>query len=119
MVGCCAPILVFVNKLHPILPQESHNSLERTRNFTRHTTICRYVTDMSSTPNPLKMIVDPILGKASYSFVAGKIIMLAGRVIVSGGTIFTIERGVSAVDKSGIPHEIVNLTKAMVYAGKS
>ena len=64
-------------------------------------------------------IVDPIPGKASYGIVAGKMIMLASRVVGSGGTILTTERGVNAVDKSGISHEVIDLTKAMMYAGRN
>ena len=64
-------------------------------------------------------IVDPILGKASYGIVAGNLIMLASRVVGSGGTILTTERGVNAVDKSGISHEVIDLTKAMMYAGRN
>ncbi|MBT6707100.1 MAG: hypothetical protein HOB24_04280, partial [Chloroflexi bacterium] len=62
---------------------------------------------------------DPIPGKASYGIVAGKMIMLASRVVGSGGTILTTERGVNAVDKSGISHEVIDLTKAMMYAGRN
>jgi hypothetical protein len=63
-------------------------------------------------------IVDSVLGRASYSFVAGKMIMLTGRVVGSGGTILTTERGVDAVESTGIPHKVVDLTKAMMYAGR-
>jgi hypothetical protein len=63
-------------------------------------------------------IVEPITGKASYSFVAGKMIMLSGRVVGSGGMILTTEQGVKAVKATGIPYNVVDLTKAMMYAGR-
>jgi hypothetical protein len=45
-------------------------------------------------------------------------IMLTGRVVGSGGTILTTERGVEAVESTGIPHKVVDLSKAMMYAGR-
>ena len=63
-------------------------------------------------------IIDPVLGRESYSLVAGKMIMLTGRVVGSGGTILTTERGVEAVESTGIPHKVVDLSKAMMYAGR-
>lgn len=61
-------------------------------------------------------IIDPDLGKASHGIVAGGLIMLAGRVVGRGGTILTTERGVGAVETTGIPHETVDISKAMMYS---
>jgi len=63
-------------------------------------------------------IIDPALGKASHGIVAGELIMLAGRVVGRGGTILTTERGVNSVAATGIPHQVLDLTKAMMYSGR-
>lgn len=63
-------------------------------------------------------IVDPEDGNASQSFVAGEMIMLSGRVVGRGGTILTTDRGVSAVEATGIPHESINISRATMYSGR-
>ncbi len=63
-------------------------------------------------------VIDPEAGSASYSFVAGEMIMISGRVVGSGGTILTTERGEKTVKATGIPYERVDLTQAMMYAGR-
>ncbi len=63
-------------------------------------------------------IIDPDLGKASHGIVAGELIMLAGRVVGRGGTILTTDRGVAAVEATGVPHETVDISKAMMYSGR-
>lgn len=63
-------------------------------------------------------LIDPDRGAASYGIVGGKLIMLGGRVVGSGGTILTTERGKSAVEKTGIPFETVDLSQVMMYAGR-
>ncbi len=64
-------------------------------------------------------IVDPESGKASYSFVSGEMIMMAGRVLGSDGTILTTDRGEKTVQTTGIPYEIIDPSKAMMYAGRN
>ncbi|NQW21466.1 MAG: amidohydrolase family protein [Chloroflexi bacterium] len=63
-------------------------------------------------------IIDPELGKASHGIVAGKLIMLAGRVVGSGGTILTTRRGERAIESTGIPYETIDISKAMMYSGR-
>jgi len=63
-------------------------------------------------------IVDPELGKATHGIVGGELIMLAGRVIGSGGTILTTDRGEGALEATGIPFETIDITKAMMYSGR-
>jgi hypothetical protein len=63
-------------------------------------------------------VIDPEAGSASYSFVAGKMIMMSGRVVGTGGTILTTDRGKKVVEATGIPHQQVDLTQAMMYAGR-
>jgi hypothetical protein len=64
-------------------------------------------------------IVDPEVGKASYSFVSGEMIMMAGRVLGSSGTILTTDRGEKSVQATGIPYEIIDPSKAMMYTGRN
>ena len=64
-------------------------------------------------------IIDPVGGRAIYGIVAGRLIMIEGRVVGSGGTILTTERGVTEVEKTGIPHQVIDISKAMMYAGRS
>lgn len=63
-------------------------------------------------------LVDPENGRASYGIVAGRVIMMAGRVFGSGGTILTTETGSGAVAATGIPYKTVDITRAMMYAGR-
>ncbi len=63
-------------------------------------------------------IIDPQDGRASYSFVSGEMIMMAGRVVGSGGTILTTTRGEKAVQESGISYQIIDPSKAMMYSGR-
>ena len=63
-------------------------------------------------------LIDPVEGRASYGIVAGRVIMMAGRVVGTGGTILTTAQGVAAVASTGIPSETVDITQAMMYAGR-
>ena len=63
-------------------------------------------------------LIDPVEGRASYGVVAGRVIMMAGRVVGTGGTILTTGQGVAAVAPTGIPFEMVDITRAMMYAGR-
>ncbi len=62
-------------------------------------------------------LVDPDIGRASQSFVAGELIMLGGRVVGSGGTILTTDRGAKSVKATGIPYERIDLSEAQMYRG--
>ncbi|MEE8046708.1 MAG: amidohydrolase family protein [Dehalococcoidia bacterium] len=64
-------------------------------------------------------IIDPEQGKASYGIVGGELVMMAGRVVGSGGTILTTKRGEKVVAATGIDYELLDITKAMMYAGRS
>ena len=63
-------------------------------------------------------LIDPVEGKASHGIVAGRLVMLGGRVVGSGGTILTTDRGVRAVESTGISFEQIDLSQAMMYAGR-
>ena len=63
-------------------------------------------------------LIDPAGGRASYGIVAGRVIMMAGRVVGRGGTILTTEQGQTAVTATGIPFQTVDSAQAMMYAGR-
>jgi len=63
-------------------------------------------------------LIDPAGGRASYGIVAGRVIMMAGRVVGRGGTILTTEQGQTAVTATGIPFQTVDIAQAMMYAGR-
>ena len=63
-------------------------------------------------------LIDPVGGRASYGIVSGQVIMMAGRVVGSGGTILTTAQGEPAVASTGIPFQRVDITQAMMYAGR-
>ena len=63
-------------------------------------------------------IIDPIYGRAVYGVVAGRLVMIDGRVVGNGAKILTTQRGVAAVEETGIPYQVIDLTKAMMYAGR-
>ncbi|MCZ6538297.1 MAG: amidohydrolase family protein [Chloroflexi bacterium] len=63
-------------------------------------------------------LIDPVEGRASYGVVAGRVIMMAGRVVGTGGTILTTGQGTATVASTGIPFETVDITQAMMYAGR-
>jgi cytosine/adenosine deaminase-related metal-dependent hydrolase len=63
-------------------------------------------------------LIDPDAGKASYGIVGGNMVMMAGRVVGSGGTILTTGRGEKTVAATGIDYELLDITQAMMYAGR-
>ena len=63
-------------------------------------------------------MIDPVEGRASYGIVAGRVIMMGGRVVGSGGTILTTVQGEAALAETGIAHQQIDITQAMMYAGR-
>ena len=63
-------------------------------------------------------VIDPEAGNASYTIVGGELVMMAGRVIGTGGKILTTDRGEKAVAATGIDYEMLDLTQAQMYAGR-
>ena len=63
-------------------------------------------------------LIDPDAGRASYGIVGGNLVMIAGRVVGSGGTILTTERGEKAMTATEIDYELLDITGAMMYAGR-
>jgi hypothetical protein len=64
-------------------------------------------------------VIDPEAGDASYGIVGGKLIMMSGRVIGTGGKILTTHRGEIAIKATGIPYKQIDITQAMMYAGRA
>jgi dihydroorotase-like cyclic amidohydrolase len=63
-------------------------------------------------------LIDPVKGRATYGIVAGQVIMMAGRVVGTGGTMLTTSEGEAALAATGIPIETVDIAQAMMYAGR-
>jgi energy-coupling factor transporter ATP-binding protein EcfA2 len=65
------------------------------------------------------VVADPNSYQAVLTVAGGKVIMLDGIVIGSGGTIVTTERGVKALKDQGIPAEVSNLADSLLYTAPS
>ncbi len=61
------------------------------------------------------VVVDPHTHEALLTVAGGKIIMVNGVVIGSGGTIITTERGQKALTESGIKAEVADLKNSFLY----
>jgi len=61
------------------------------------------------------VVADPNSHQAVLTVAGGKVIMLDGIVIGSGGTIVTTERGVKALKGQGISAEVSNLADSLLY----
>jgi hypothetical protein len=62
-------------------------------------------------------VIDPVAGRAVMSLVAGRMIMLDGRVVGSGGTWIVTKHGEQAAKDSGLPYETIDFAKSKLYAG--
>jgi len=62
-------------------------------------------------------VIDPVAGRAVMSLVAGRVIMLDGRVVGSGGTWIVTKHGEQAAKDSGLPYETIDFAKSKLYAG--
>ncbi len=62
-------------------------------------------------------IIDPERGKATMAIVAGEVIMRDGHVTGTGGKVLVTPEGVHAAKASGLPYQVLNLTKSKLYAG--
>jgi len=65
------------------------------------------------------VVADPNSHQAVLTVAGGKVIMLDGIVIGSGGTIVTTERGVKALKGQGISAEVSNLADSLLYTAPS
>ena len=53
-------------------------------------------------------VVDPDTGNATLSLASGKVIMLNGRAVGSGGTLLVTKDGESAAKKTGLGYRVVD-----------
>jgi hypothetical protein len=65
------------------------------------------------------VVADPNSHQAVLTVAGGKVVMLDGIVIGSGGTIVTTERGVKALKEQGISAEVSNLADSLLYTAPS
>jgi len=61
-------------------------------------------------------VIDPQTGEATDTLVGGKVVVRDGNLVSSGGTILTTERGKTAATDSGIPYEIIEPMKGLMYS---
>ncbi len=61
-------------------------------------------------------VIDPELGRAVMGIVAGELVMLDGRAVGSGGTLLVTDEGQAAARDYGSDYEVVDLSKALMYA---
>ena len=64
-------------------------------------------------------VVDPDRNAPVMSFVAGSMIMSHGRSVAEGGTLLVTPAGESAVSRSGLPFQVVDLSESKLYEGFS
>lgn len=64
-------------------------------------------------------VIDPQQGRATMSFVAGKLVMLDGRAVGTGGTLLITETGIAAAENYGLPLEVIDIGKSMLYSASN
>ena len=64
-------------------------------------------------------VLDPDRNAPVMSFVAGSMIMSQGRSIGKGGTLLVTPDGEETASKSGVPFQVVDLSKSKLYEGFS
>ena len=62
-------------------------------------------------------VLDPNINKPVMSLVAGRVIMLDGKSVGSGGTLLVTPEGKNAAEISGLPYEVIDLSQSKLYAG--
>ncbi|MCI0441484.1 MAG: amidohydrolase family protein [Chloroflexi bacterium] len=62
-------------------------------------------------------VLDPRINQPVMSLVAGRLIMLDGRPVGSGGTLLVTSEGEHAAKDSGLPYQVIDLSKSKLYAG--
>ena len=64
-------------------------------------------------------VLDPSANQPVMSLVAGKLIMLDGRSIGSGGTLLVTRDGEQTAKDSGLHYQVLDLAQSKLYAGFS
>ena len=62
-------------------------------------------------------VLDPAVNRPVMSLVAGKLIMLDGRPIGSGGTLLVTQEGEKTAKDSGLPYQVLDLSQSKLYEG--
>ena len=62
-------------------------------------------------------VIDPALGRATMSLVAGRPIMVDGNVVGAGGTLLCTEAGRASAEAQGVAVEVVDPRQAAIYRG--
>ena len=60
-------------------------------------------------------VIDQSVGKAVMSFVNGKMIMKDGKSMADGGNWLILSEGKETAENSGLPYEIMDLSKSKLY----
>ncbi len=64
-------------------------------------------------------VLDPEVNRPVMGFVAGRLIMLHGHVVGSGGTLLVMQEGERTARNSGLPYQVIDLSESKLYAGVS
>ncbi|MDP2872267.1 MAG: amidohydrolase family protein [Bacillota bacterium] len=64
-------------------------------------------------------VADLTRREAAMTVVGGRIVMSGGAVTGSGGTIICNERGVAALERRGVPYQVGDMSRSLLYAGRS
>lgn len=62
-------------------------------------------------------VIDPETSRATMGIVAGRTIMRGGEPIAHGGTLLVTSDGEGAARNSGLPYQVLDLTRSKLYAG--
>ncbi len=62
-------------------------------------------------------VLDPEINEPTMSLVAGKLIMIDGQVVGTGGTLLVTPQGQKTAKDSGLPYQVVDLSNSKLYAG--
>ena len=65
------------------------------------------------------VVVNPDTHQAILTVAGGKIIMRHGKVVGTGGTVVTMERGVNTLAGKGVPTRVANLENSLFYKTRS
>ncbi len=60
-------------------------------------------------------VLDPREGRACLGIAGGRIIMVQGRVVGTGGTLITTQKGLSRVKEWGLPIQVMDPTEALPH----
>jgi hypothetical protein len=62
-------------------------------------------------------VIDPELGKATRTFIAGEPILADNDVLATGGTLLVTADGAASGANSGLPHQVIDLQQSKLYDG--